>query len=63
MEAKLREFGGEAAGLPLFKLNPNPPAYHFRQFPKARHLVIQQIQDFLGGKSAIKKSLLEINPQ
>jgi len=62
METNLREFGGNSRRLPVFKLNPNPLANHFGQFPKARRLVVEQIQKFLGGKPAIVKSSLKINP-
>ena len=61
METNLSKFGGNGRRLPVFKLNPNPLANHFGQFPKARRLVIEQIQNFLCRKSAIVKPLLEIN--
>jgi len=62
METNLSEFGGNGRWLPVFKLNPNPLAYNLAQFPKARRLVVKQIQNFLGGKSAIVKSSFKINP-
>jgi hypothetical protein len=62
METNLSKFGGNGRRLPVFKLNPNPLAYNFGQFPKARGLVVEHVQNFLRRKSAIVKSLPEINP-
>ena len=61
MKAKLRQVGGDVAGLAFVKLNPNPFADNFAQFPKARRFVIEQIQNFRCRKSAIVKPLPEIN--
>jgi hypothetical protein len=62
METKLCEVRSNSRVLPVVKLYPNPPANDFGQFPKARRFVIQQIQHFLGRKSAIVESPSEINP-
>jgi hypothetical protein len=62
METKLREIGGNGRRLLPVKLNPNPLSDYFGHFPKARRLVIQQVQEFLRGESAIEKSPSEINP-
>ena len=43
METKLGQGGGDVAGRLLVKLNPNPFANHFGQFPKAGGFVIEQI--------------------
>jgi hypothetical protein len=62
MKAKLRKFRCDGAGLLLPKLNPNPLANNLAQFPKTRGLVIKHVQNFRCGKTAIVKSLPEINP-
>jgi hypothetical protein len=62
METNLSKFGGNGRRLPVFKLNPNPLANHFGQFPKARSLVIEDVQNLLCRKSAIVKSPSKINP-
>jgi hypothetical protein len=62
MKAKLRECRSHGARLLLLKLNPNPFADNLAQFPKARRLVIEHVQNFRCRKSAIVKSLPEINP-
>jgi hypothetical protein len=62
MKAKLRKLGGHGARLLLPKLNPNPFADNLTQFPKARRLVVEHVQDSVCGKTAIVKSQSEINP-
>jgi hypothetical protein len=62
MEAKPRKLGGDGRGLFLSKLNPNPLADNLTQFPKAGRLVIEHVQHFICRKSAIEKSLPEVNP-
>jgi hypothetical protein len=62
MKAKLREFGGHGGRLFLGKLNPNPFADNLAQFPKAGRVVIEHVQHFRCRKSAIEKSLPEVNP-
>jgi hypothetical protein len=62
MKTKLRKPGGHVARLFLPKLNPYPLADNLTQFPKARRLVIEHVQNFWRRKSAIEKSLPEINP-
>ena len=62
MESKLCKLGGDGGRLFLSKLNPNPLAYDLAQFPKTRGLVIKHVQHFICRKSAIEKSLPEINP-
>jgi hypothetical protein len=42
MEAKFRQFGCDLSGLFAVKLNPNPPANYFRQFPKFRRFPSNQ---------------------
>ena len=62
METKLRKCGGNLPGLPVVKLNPNPFANHFGQFPKAGGFVIEQIQYFRCRKCPVVKPLPKINP-
>jgi hypothetical protein len=62
MKAKLRQFRRHVARLLLLKLNPNPFADNLAQFPKAGRLVIEHVQNLRRRKSAIVKSLPEINP-
>jgi hypothetical protein len=62
METKLRQGGGNLRRLAVVKLNPNPLAHYLRQFPKARGLVVQHVEEFLCGKSPILESESEINP-
>jgi hypothetical protein len=61
MKAKLRKLGAHVARLLVLKLNPNPLADNLAQFPKAWRLVIEHVQDFICRKSAIEKSLPEVN--
>jgi hypothetical protein len=56
METKLRQGGGNRCGGCFVKLNPNPLADNLAQFPKARGLVIEQVQKFRCGKSPVLKS-------
>jgi len=60
MKTKLRQFRRHIARLLICKLNPNPFADNLAQLPKARCLVIEQVQNFRCRKSAIVKSLPEI---
>ena len=62
MKAKLRQLRGHDARLLLPKLNPNPLADNLAQFPKARRLVVEQVNDLRCGKSPVLKSESEINP-
>jgi hypothetical protein len=62
MKAKLRKLGGYDVRLLLLKLNPNPFADNLTQFPKARGLVIEHVQNFVCRKTPIEKSPPEINP-
>jgi hypothetical protein len=62
MKAKARKLGGDGGRLFVRKLNPNPLADNLTQFPKTGRLVIKHVQDFVRRKSAIEKSLPEINP-
>jgi hypothetical protein len=62
MKAKLRQLRRHVARLLLPKLNPNPFADNLAQFPKARSLMVEQVQDLRCGKSPILKSESEINP-
>jgi hypothetical protein len=62
METKLREGGGNLWRLAVVKLNPNPLAHYLRQFPKARGLMVEQVQDLRCGKSPVLESEFEINP-
>ena len=61
VETKLGQRGGDVAWRLLVKLNPNPLADNLAQFPKARSLVIEQVQKSRCGKSAIVKSPPKIN--
>jgi hypothetical protein len=61
MKAKLRQLRRHVARLLLPKLNPNPFADNLAQFPKARSLMVEQVNDLRCGKSPILKSELEIN--
>jgi hypothetical protein len=62
MKAKLRQLRRHVARLFLLKLNPNPFADNLAQFPKARSLMVEQVNDLRRGKSPILKSESEINP-
>jgi hypothetical protein len=62
MKAKLRQFRRHIARLLLPKLNPNPLPDNLAQFPKTRGVMVKQVQNSVCRKSAIKKSLPEINP-
>jgi hypothetical protein len=62
VKAKLRKRGGHVTRLLVVKLNPNPFADNLAQFPKARRLVIEHVQNFGCRESAIEISLLKINP-
>jgi hypothetical protein len=62
METKLRQGGGNLWRLAVVKLNPNPLAHYLRQFPKARGLMVEQVQDLRCGKSPVLESEFEINP-
>ena len=48
-------------GCLIVKLNPNPLADNLAQFPKARCLVVKQVQDLRCGKSPVLESESEIN--
>jgi hypothetical protein len=61
METNLSKFGGNGRRLPVFKLNPNPLADNLAEFPKTRGLVVEHVQNLRCRKSAIDKSLPEIN--
>jgi hypothetical protein len=62
MKTKLRPLCRDKSRLLLAKLNPNPLADNLTQFPKTRRVVIEHVQDSVCRKTAIVKSLLEINP-
>jgi hypothetical protein len=62
MESKLRQLRGDGARLLPVKLNPNPLADNLAQFPKARGLVVEQVNDLRCGESPVLKSESEINP-
>ena len=62
MKAKLRQLRGHVARLLFLKLNPNPLADNLAQFPKARSLMVEQVNDLRCGKSPVLKSESEINP-
>ncbi len=62
METKLRQGGGNLWRLAVVKVNPNPFANYLRQFPKARGVVIEHVQEFFRGKSPVLESEFEINP-
>src|SRR5665213_3484299 len=49
METKLRKCGGNLRGLPVVKLNPNPLADNLAQFPKARGLVVEHVNNLRRG--------------
>jgi hypothetical protein len=61
MKAKLRQLRRHVARLLLLKLNPNPLADNLAQFPKARCLLVEQIQHLRRGKSPVLESQSEIN--
>ncbi len=61
MKAKLRQLRRHVARLFALKLNPNPLADNLAQFPKARCLVVEQVNDLRCGKSPILESKSEIN--
>jgi hypothetical protein len=61
MKAKLRQLSRHVARLLLPKLNPNPFADNLAQFPKARGLVVEHVNDLRCGKSPVLKSESEIN--
>jgi hypothetical protein len=62
MKAKLRKLGGHVARLLFSKLNPNPLADNLAQLPKAWGLMAKHVQHSGCRKTAIVKSLPEINP-
>jgi hypothetical protein len=62
MKAKLRQLRGHVARLLFLKLNPNPLAHYLAQFPKARSLMVEQVNNLRCGKSPVLKSESEINP-
>jgi hypothetical protein len=62
MKAKLRQLRRHVARLLLLKLNPNPLADNLAQFPKARRLVVKQVNDLRSGKSPVLETESEINP-
>jgi hypothetical protein len=62
MESKLRQLRRHVARLLALKLNPNPLADNLAQFPKARRLVVEQVNDLRCGKSPVLKSESKINP-
>jgi len=46
----------------VLKLNPNPLADNLAQFPKARGLVVEQVNDLRCGKSPISETEPKVNP-
>jgi len=62
MKAKLRQLRGHVAWLLLPKLNPNPLADNLTQFPKARSLIVEHVQNLRRGKSPVLKTESRINP-
>ena len=62
MESKLRQLRGDGARLFVLKLNPYPLADYLAQFPKARGLVVEPVQNLRCGKSPVLESESEINP-
>jgi hypothetical protein len=61
MKAKLREFGGDLRWLLAFKLNPNPLANDFGQFPKARGFLLEQRQQAVSRQTAISTPFNQVN--
>jgi len=61
MKAKLRQLRRHVARLLLPKLNPNPFADNLAQFPKARSLMVEQVNDLRRGKSPVLETESEIN--
>ena len=61
MKTKLRQLRRHVARLLLVKLNPNPLADNLAQFPKARSLMVKQVNDLRCGKSPILETESEIN--
>jgi hypothetical protein len=61
MKPEFREGGGNLFRLPVVKLNPNPPANHFRQFPKFRRFPSNQSQQRFGSQSAVSMPAGEVN--
>ena len=58
MEAKLREFSGDLAGLFFLELNPNPIPNHLGNFPKFRGLGLQKLQNPRQRQRAVKLAFL-----
>jgi hypothetical protein len=61
MKAKLRKFGGNLRWLLSFKLNPNPFANDFGQFPKARGFLSEQGQQAVSRQTAISTPFDQVN--
>jgi hypothetical protein len=62
MESKLRQLRRHVARLLLLKLNPNPLADNLAQFPKARGLAVEHVNNLRCGKSPVLETESEINP-
>jgi hypothetical protein len=62
MKAKLRQLRRHVARLLALKLNPNPLADNLAQFPKARSLAVEHVNNLRCGKSTVLESESEINP-
>jgi hypothetical protein len=62
MKAKLRQLRRHVARLLGLKLNPNPLADNLAQFPKARSVTVEQVNDLRCEKSPVLKSPPKINP-
>jgi hypothetical protein len=56
MKAKLRQLRRHDARLLALKLNPNPLADNLAQFPKARSLMVEQVNDLRCRKSPVLKT-------
>ena len=61
MKPEFRQSGGDLVRLLAVKLNPNPLAHNFRQFPKLRCLPAHKVQQRFRSQCPVPMPAVEIN--
>jgi len=61
MKAKLGKLGGDLLLLRLGKRDPNPLAHHLGQLEGVLQTAMQQVENLVGRKLAIRLPLLAVN--
>ena len=61
MEAELGQNAGHFYRLAVFKLNPNPFAYHFRKAQESRSLLLEQSQQAVRSQLPVNPTAIEID--